>query len=186
MQTRKSLPLIAACAIATIAISTEAGAASVLCQKKSGALLVREDSCKKKETPFDLSSLVAGSNAVTSLASQVATLTTQAATLTTQVESALHDTVIVTEEDSTAANTTDAEHVVSCPPGYQATGGGVAGVFNQVGVDASGPTIGGEPTNTFPVGTSTIPADGWFARVFSFGADEEPFKVSVICVKPGP
>jgi hypothetical protein len=179
MQARKSLPLIAACAIATTAISTEAGAAAVLCQKKSGALLVREDSCKKKETPFDLSALVAGSNAVTSLASQVATLTTQA-------ESALHDTVIVTEEDSTAANTTDAEHVVSCPPGYQATGGGVAGVFNQIGVDASGPTIGGEPTNTFPAGTSTIPADGWFARVFSFGADEEPFKVSVICVKPGP
>ena len=179
MQTRKSLPLIAACVIATTAISTEAGAAVVLCQKKSGALLVREDSCKKKETPFDMSSLVAGSNAVTSLASQVATLTTQ-------VESALHDTVIVTEEDSTAANTTDAEHVVSCPPGYQATGGGVAGVFNQIGVDASGPTIGGEPTNTFAVGTSTIPADGWFARVFSFGADEEPFKDSVICVKPGP
>src|SRR5262245_24107906 len=133
MQARKTLPLIAACAIATTAISTEAGAAPLLCQKKSGALLVRDGSCKKKETQFDLSALVAASNAVTSLSSQVATLTTQ-------VGDALHDTVVVTEEDSTGADTIDAEHIVSCPAGYQATGGGVAGEFNQIAVDASGPT----------------------------------------------
>ena len=86
---------------------------------------------------------------------------------------------------STDASSNDAELTVACPAGYQATGGGVAGEFNQIAVDASGPTIGGQPTNTLPAGMSGAP-DGWFARVFSFQSDAEPFKVSVICVKPGP
>ena len=139
---------------------------------------VRTDSCKKKETPVDVNSLIAASAAVTNLTNQVSTLNTQ-------VASALHETVVVTEADSTPASTFDSEHTVACPTGYQAIGGGVAGEYNQIAVDASGPTVGGQPTNTIPVGTSTV-ADGWFVRVYSYGSDVEPYKVSVICAKPAP
>jgi hypothetical protein len=140
-----------------MALASEAGAA-VLCQKKSGTILVRPDACKKKETSFDLTPFVAPLIPVT-------------------------ETVVVTGSSSTEANTNDAELTVACPAGFRATGGGVAGEFNQVGVDASGPTIGGQPTNVTPDGTTTT-ADGWFVRVYSFQGDVEPFKASVICVKP--
>jgi len=150
------LPLVVMC---VAAISSEAGAAAVLCQKKTGAILVRADACKKKETPFDVNAFV------------------------TFPEIPVSETLVVTQTGATDASTNDAELTVACPSGYHATGGGTAGEYNQVGVDASGPTIGGQPTNATPGGTAPL-ADGWFARVFSFGADVEPFKVSVICAKP--
>jgi len=174
MQVMRGLSLVASCAIAAMAIPNEAVAA-VLCQKKTGAILVRPDACKKKETAFDLSPFVAASTAVTNLTTQLAAAD----------QRYLHETTVVTGAGSTDASSNDAELTVACPAGYQATGGGVAGEFNQIGVDASGPTIGGQPTNTLPAGMSGAP-DGWFARVFSFQGDAEPFKVSVICVKPGP
>jgi hypothetical protein len=174
MRTVKGLVFLA-CAIATTGISPEAMAA-VLCQKKSGVVVARPDACKKKETPVDVNSIIAGSTAVTNLTSQVTALSNQVGSV---------DTMIVTESDTTPASTFDAEHTVACPTGYKAIGGGVAGEYNQIAVDASGPTVGGQPTNTIPVGTSTV-ADGWFVRVFSFGGDAEPFKVSAICVKLAP
>ena len=152
------LLLIAVCAIAGITVPRQAGAA-ILCQKKSGVIVVRLDTCKKKEAPFDLDSFIA--------------------------QRYLHETIVVTESDSTDASNNDHEHTVACPAGYEAIGGGVAGEYNQISVDASGPTVGGQPTNTIPAGTSTA-ADGWFVRVYSFYGDPEPYKVSVICVKPRP
>ena len=159
MRAAAGVSLIVACAVVGLAGPREAGAAAVLCQKKSGALSIRQDACKKKETLVDIDQLIPRH---------------------------LHETVIVTESDMTGANTTDVEHTVACPAGYQAIGGGVAGEFNQIGVDASGPSIGGQPTNTIADGTSTTGANGWFVRVFSFGADAEPYKVSAICAKPAP
>lgn len=158
MTIRTTLAVLTACALVGTAAPREAGAA-VLCQKKSGAISVRPDVCKKKETPFDLQPFI---------------------------PTHLYETIIVTESDTTPASTTDDEHTVLCPAGYQATGGGVAGEFDQIGVDASGPTIGGQATNALADGMSTTGADGWFVRVFSFGADAEPYKVSVICAKPAP
>ena len=159
MRAAAGVSLIVACAVVCLAGPREAGAAAVLCQKKSGALAIRQDACKKKETAVDLQQFFPRH---------------------------LHETVVVTASGMTGADTIDVELTVACPAGYQAIGGGVAGEFNQVGVDASGPTIGGQPTNTIPDGMSTTGADGWFVRVFSFGADVEPFKASAICAKPAP
>ena len=149
------LPFVVMC---VAALSSEAGAA-VLCQKKTGAILVRADACKKKETPFDVNAFV------------------------NFPEIPVTETIVVTESASTGANSDDAELTVLCPAGFHATGGGTAGEVDQIAVDASGPTIGGQPTNATPVGTAPL-ADGWFVRVYSFFGDVEPFKVSVICVKP--
>lgn len=95
----------------------------------------------------------------------------------------LGETVVVTESDTTLDSAEDDEHTVLCPSGYQALGGGVAGNFDQIGVDATGPSVGGQPTNATPVGTAAF-ANGWFTRVFSFDADAEPYKVSVVCARP--
>ncbi len=48
--------LVALVAVAFVvgSIETPAGAAPVLCEKKSGVVVVRDSSCKKKETPLDL------------------------------------------------------------------------------------------------------------------------------------
>src|SRR5262249_6372540 len=127
MRAGTSLVLIAVCAFVDGGISREA-AAAVLCQKKTGAILVRPDACKKKESPFDLTPFVTPA----------------------LPQRGLSDTVIVTESDTTPASTFDKEHTVACPAGYQAIGGGVAGEYNQIGVDASGPTIGGAPTKAHP------------------------------------
>jgi hypothetical protein len=171
MPMMRDLSLIAISALLTTVSARPAAAAPVLCQKKSGAIVVHEGACKKKETAFDLSPFVSASSAFTDLGSQVG--------------QALHGTVVVTQAGMTGANMMDTELTVGCPTGYQATGGGTAGTFNRIGVDASGPTIGGQPTNSVSVGTAG-PADGWFVRVYSFNGTAEPFNASVVCVKPGP
>ena len=53
----------AACVAAATALMSAPGSAAVLCQKKSGAVVVRE-ACKKKETPLDLAGVVGGSGAI--------------------------------------------------------------------------------------------------------------------------
>src|SRR5689334_8768154 len=171
MPIMRGLSLITISALVITVAANRAAAAPVLCQKKSGAIVVHDGACKKKETAFDLSPFISASSAVTDLG--------------TQVGQALHGTVVVTQAGMTGANTMDTELTVSCPAGYQATGGGTAGEFNRIGVDASGPTIGGQATNSLSVGTAGA-ADGWFVRVYSFNSTVEPFKASVVCVKPGP
>ena len=69
----------------TIAIAFTAGAwtaaAAVLCQKKNGSIVVRDPSCRQKETPFDVGPFVAGSQAVTQVTGQVAELDGQVSSL---------------------------------------------------------------------------------------------------------
>ena len=68
-------PMVVALAAAMIAVAAtkglDAAEAAVLCQKKSGAIVVRAPACKKKETPFDVSPFVAAAPAVTELTNQV-------------------------------------------------------------------------------------------------------------------
>ena len=49
-----SLSVLAAAVAGLVGVGSAAGAAT-LCQKKSGAVIVRSDACKKKETALDLS-----------------------------------------------------------------------------------------------------------------------------------
>jgi len=53
----------AACVVAATALMSAPSSAAVLCQKKSGTVVVRE-ACKKKETPLDLAEVVGGSGAI--------------------------------------------------------------------------------------------------------------------------
>ena len=68
-------PMTIAVAATMIAVAVTEGLdtaeAAVLCQKKSGAIVVRDPACKKKETPFDVSPFVAAVPAVTELTSRV-------------------------------------------------------------------------------------------------------------------
>jgi hypothetical protein len=100
----------------------------------------------------------------------------------------LNSTVVITRSDSVDEFTVEGKTVL-CPANHQAVGGGASGTSpptvsnNVVTVDASGPTVNGVKPGTSPTGTNAF-ADGWYVQVTGQGPGTQPYRVSVVCVRP--
>jgi hypothetical protein len=100
----------------------------------------------------------------------------------------LNRTDVITRSDSVDEGQVEGKTVL-CPARYQAIGGGASGTNppttsnNLVTVDASGPTVNGAKPGTTPTGTNAF-ADGWYVQVTGQGPGAQPYRVSVVCVRP--
>lgn len=102
--------------------------AAVLCQKKTGALFSR-DACKKKETPFDATTLLGTlPSQVSTLQSDVTALQSSVSTLQTDVGGALNKT-----SQGTVAGYATVESDGTLDEHYSSTGGTVSSSRTLVG-----------------------------------------------------
>jgi hypothetical protein len=114
--------------------------AGILCKRKSGVVVVREELCKRREQPVDVDRIVERSTPVGQLATQVAALATQVpglqqqvAALASQVEALAATSFLVAGDPGTVAGWATVDAGGTLVEGFSHAGGAVGATRSTVG-----------------------------------------------------